>query len=474
MDKRVDKPMDPPSPLGPDLRPPQAALLKWLEPGALDKIMPRTLMARVSITIVVPVLLVQLISTYVFYDNHWNAMLRRMAADLAGDVASVHSFMQDFHTPEERTWLAVSAKHTMDLDVSMQDGAKLSTDRKLIDDPEDPADPLETALWQALHRPFIIDRLRYRSDRLIAVQVQMPDGVLQILVPRSRILPNTTYVFVIWMTGSSLLLFGVATAYLRGQVRSVRRLAQAAESFGKGREVPDFPAEGAFEVRQAARAFNIMRDRIQRQIAQRTDMLAGVSHDLRTPLTRMKLQLALMNDALPEDIAALREDLGEMERMLEAYLAFARGEGTEESTPTDIGELLESLVGRFRREGADVTLSATDLSPKAAIKPIAFERCLGNLIGNAVRYGKSVTVSASRGGGLLNIHVDDDGPGIAPERRDEAFRAFHRLEPSRNPKTGGIGLGLTIARDIVRGMGGEIILDESPAKGLRASLRIPL
>ena len=475
MDKRVNQPMEKPSPLGPDLMPPQATLLKWLEPGALDKVMPRTLMARVSITIIVPMLLTMGVSTYVFYDNHWKATSQRMNADLAGDVASVQSFLQDFHTPEERAWLAVSTKHTLDLDVSLQDGAKLPTDRKLIDDAKDPADDLETALWQALRRPFIIDRLRYRTDRLIAIQVQMQDGVMQVLVPRSRIYgSNTAYVFVIWMMGSSLLLLGVATAYLRGQVLAVRRLAQAADSFGKGREVPDFPAEGAFEVRQAARAFNIMRDRIQRQIAQRTDMLAGVSHDLRTPLTRMKLQLAMMTGAADDDIAALREDLGEMERMLEAYLAFARGEGTEEATSTDIGELLESVVSRFRREGADVTLNATALSPKAAIKPIAFERCLGNLVSNAVRYAKTVTVGASRSGGLLNIHVDDDGPGIPPEKREEAFRAFHRLEPSRNPKTGGIGLGLTIARDIVRGMGGEIMLDKSPAGGLRASLRIPL
>ncbi len=459
----------------PDLTPPPASLLKWLEPGALDKVMPRTLMARVSLTIVVPLILMQVISTFVFYDNHVSAMSRRMNADLAGDVASVQAFLGDFHTPEERAWLAVSAKQTMDLDVSLLDGDTLTTDRRLIDDPDDPADVLEDELWQALRCPFTIDTLRYRTDRLVAIQVQMQEGVLQILVPRSRIFgSNSTYVFVIWMVGSSMLLFGVATAYLRGQVRAVRRLAQAADSFGKGREVPDFPAEGAFEVRQAARAFNIMRERIHRQITQRTDMLAGVSHDLRTPLTRMKLQLAMMTNAAPDDIAALREDLSEMERMLEAYLAFARGEGTEEAAPTDVAELMESVVGRFRREGANISLHAGDLLPRAAMKPIAFERCLGNLIGNAVRYGKTVVVSASRGGGLLNVHVDDDGPGIAPKKREEAFRAFHRLEPSRNPKTGGIGLGLTIARDIVRGMGGEIILDQSPAGGLRASLRIPL
>lgn len=474
MNKAVDKPVPQKPALSPELTPPPAGLLKWLEPGALDRIMPRTLMARASLTIVVPLILVQLISTYVFYDNHWNAMSQRMAAGLAGDVAAVHGFLQDFRTPAERAWMSQNAKQNMDLEVSLTKGAALSAVNRLIDDPTDPVDILENALWQALRRPFTIDTLRYRPERLVAIHVQMQDGVLNILVPRSRIFSNSTLVFVIWMVGSSMLLFGVATAYLRGQVRTVRRLAQAADSFGKGREVPDFPAEGAFEVRQAARAFNIMRERIQRQIAQRTDMLAGVSHDLRTPLTRMKLQLEMMTGIAPEDLSALREDLSEMERMLEAYLAFARGDGMEEATPTDAGELIESIVGRFRREGTSVTLNATELPHRAAMKPIAFERALGNLIANAVRYGKNVTVTATRAGGLLHVHVDDDGPGIAPEKREEAFRAFHRLEPSRNPKTGGIGLGLTITRDIVRSMGGEIVLDESPARGLRATLRIPL
>jgi two-component system osmolarity sensor histidine kinase EnvZ len=460
---------------GTELAPAPAGLLKWLEPGALDKVMPRTLMARASLTIVVPLILVQLISTYVFYDNHWDTMSRRMAADLAGDVATVQVFVRDFHTPEQRAWLTQNAKHTMDLEVAMMEGETLVGQPRVIDEARDTADVLEQALWQALRRPFKIDTLKFRTDRLVAIQVQMQDGVLQILVPRSRIFgSNSTYVFVIWMVGSSMLLFGVATAYLRGQVRTVRRLAQAADSFGKGREVPDFPAEGAFEVRQAARAFNIMRERIQRQMTQRTDMLAGVSHDLRTPLTRMKLQLAMMSQASPEDIEALGQDLGEMERMLEAYLAFARGAGAEEAVLTDVTGLLESVVAKFRREGADISLEAANLPPLAKLKPIAFERCINNLAGNAVRYGKAVVVNATRAGNLLHINIDDDGPGIAPEKREEAFRAFHRLEPSRNPKTGGVGLGLTIARDIVHGMGGEIGLDESPQGGLRASLRIPL
>ena len=473
MDQPVDKSANK---LTPDLMiPPPAGLLRWLEPDILDRVMPRTLMARASLTIVVPLILMQIISTYVFYDNHWSAMSERMANDLAGDVAAVQAFLQDFEAPEQRAWLNQTVKQTMDLEATFEEGAKLNPDNRLIDEATDTSDVLERALWAALHRPFNIDTLRYRTDRLVALHIQMQEGVLQVLVPRSRIWSNSTYVFVIWMVGSSMLLFGVATAYLRAQVRTVRRLAQAADSFGKGREVPDFPAEGAFEVRQAARAFNLMRERIQRQIGQRTDMLAGVSHDLRTPLTRMKLQLAMMSTATPDDILALREDLGEMERMLEAYLSFARGDGTEEATPTDVAGLLESLIGRFRRDGAKITFNAAELPPHpAAIKPIAFERCLGNLIGNAVRYGKNVAVTAAQAGGLLHVHVDDDGPGIPQEQREEAFRAFHRLEPSRNPKTGGIGLGLTIARDIVRGMGGELILDDSPLGGLRASFRIPL
>lgn len=477
MNKPADNAINTPSgQITPDLTPPPTAgLLKWLEPGVLDRIMPRTLMARASLTIVVPLILVQLISTYVFYDNHWSAMSERMASDLAGDVAAVHAFLQDFHAPDQRAWLNDTVKKTMDLEATFEEDATLNTTKRLINEAGDAADVLERALWAALHRPFTIDTLLYRTDRLVALHVQMQDGVLQVLVPRSRIFSNSTYVFVIWMVGSSMLLFGVATAYLRAQVRTVRRLAQAADSFGKGREVPDFPPEGAFEVRQAARAFNVMRERIQRQIAQRTDMLAGVSHDLRTPLTRMKLQLAMMSTATVDDIKALREDLSEMERMLEAYLAFARGDGTEDAVPTDIAGLLESVVGRFRREGANIALNTSELPPQpGTVKPIALERCLANLVGNAVRYAKNVAVTASRAGGLLHVHIDDDGPGIPQNKREEAFRAFHRLEPSRNPKTGGIGLGLTIARDIVRGMGGELILDDSPMGGLRASLRIPL
>ena len=450
---------------------PQGSWLKWPEPAALERIMPRTLMARVSLTIVVPLILVQLISTYVFYDNHWDTMSRRMTQDLAGDIASVSQLMVQFQDPVQRQWVAANAKQTMELDISFEPGAKLER-VDAVNEPEDLA-LFREALRSVLRQPFSIDRFAFRTDRLVAIRVQTEDGVITMLAPRRRIFSNSTLVFVIWMVGSSMLLFGVATVYLRSQVAIVRRLARAAENFGKGREVPDFPSDGPYEVRQAARAFNLMRARIQRQIAQRTEMLAGVSHDLRTPLTRLKLQLAMMENR-SEDIADLREDVAEMERMLEAYLAFARGDGAEEATPANVGEVIEDVVSRFRRDGKGIGLAMTGLPKQMALKAVAFERSLGNLISNAVRYGTRVEVHARRIEGSIQIDVDDDGPGIPAEKREEVFRAFHRLEPSRNVETGGVGLGLTITRDIVRGMGGDVTLGDSPLGGLRATVTIPL
>jgi two-component system osmolarity sensor histidine kinase EnvZ len=273
------------------------------------------------------------------------------------------------------------------------------------------------------------------------------------------------------MVGTAMVLFALATIFMRNQVRPIRRLAAAAEDFGKGREVPDFQLEGASEVRQAAAAFNLMRERIRRQINQRTEMLAGVSHDLRTPLTRMKLELAMIGDG-PET-ADLRADVEEMERMVGGYLAFARGEGTEQPVETNLSALLKDVVNNALREGAAIELQ-TEEEIVVPLRPDAFRRCLNNLIANARRYARSVSLQVLRRGGSIEILVDDDGPGIPESQREEVFKPFYRLESSRNPATGGIGLGLTIARDVMRGHGGELQLGVSPQGGLRAKLRLPL
>ena len=268
-----------------------------------------------------------------------------------------------------------------------------------------------------------------------------------------------------------MILFGVATVFMRNQVKPIRRLALAADSFGKGRDVPLFKPEGAKEVRQAASAFLAMRERMVRQISQRTEMLAGVSHDLRTPLTRMKLQLALLGDA--EGVDELKEDVAEMEYMLDGYLAFARGEGTETPRSEDLATILGGVVAQARRKGGMVELH-TDGNLTVPLRPDAFKRSMTNLIDNAMRYGDHVSVHAGRLGEAIEITIDDDGPGIPEDKREEVFKPFYRLEGSRNPSTGGVGLGLTLARDAIRGHGGDISLGDSPDGGLRVRLRLPL
>jgi two-component system osmolarity sensor histidine kinase EnvZ len=272
------------------------------------------------------------------------------------------------------------------------------------------------------------------------------------------------------MIGSSLVVVSVAAAFLRNQVRSLRRLAAAAEGFGKGRPVAFTKIEGALEVRQAGAAFMQMRDRIQRQIRQRTEMLAGVSHDLRTPLTRMKLALALIGEN--SSVAELKSDVSEMERLVNVYLDFARGEGTETIVETDIAPLIEDVAAAAERQGPVLTLARID-ELVLPVRPNALRRCLSNLIANARHYGHHVWVGVLPVEDGIDILIDDDGPGIPAAERERVFHPFVRLDTSRNPSTGGVGLGLTIARDVARSHGGDVRLETSPHGGLRARVHLP-
>jgi len=274
---------------------------------------------------------------------------------------------------------------------------------------------------------------------------------------------------VFWLVGTSLALAIIAAYFLRQQIRPIRRLAAAADSFGKGRTDVELKPAGAREVRQAASAFLMMRERILRQIGQRTQMLAGVSHDLRTPLTRMKLQLAMLGDG--QGVAELKSDIADMERMVDGYLAFARGEGEEGVARTDLVAMINDVAASAHGITVDVTTKG-DL--KVEVRPHALKRCLTNLVDNAQRYAKHVAITVQRMGRSVTVTIDDDGPGIAADSREAAFRAFFRLDPSRNPETGGTGLGLTIARDIARNHGGDLTLEDSPLGGLRAIVKLPV
>jgi two-component system osmolarity sensor histidine kinase EnvZ len=431
----------------------------------LKRLLPQTMFGRSLLLIVTPLVLLQLIATWIFYDRHWEAVSYRFSSDVAGDIAIVIEAMKLADTNAERDGLLGHVTAVSEL------GFALSPER-LAPSPEAAGgSTLEKQLRRALigrvGRPFSIDA--QTNAHRVLINIELDKGSLAVDVPLSRLYTPTTYIFIMWMIGSSLVLILVAALFLRNQVRSLRRLAAAAEGFGKGRPIA-FKIEGALEVRQAGAAFIQMRDRILGQIRQRTEMLAGVSHDLRTPLTRMKLALDLMD----RDPAArgLKSDVAEMERLINLYLDFARGEGTETAVETDIAALIEDVAAATRRDGTPL---AVDHPARLVVpvRPNALRRCLANLIANAGRYGEHVWLSGVPVEDGVDILVDDDGPGIPPAERDRVFQPFIRLDPSRNPSTGGIGLGLTIARDVARSHGGDVRLENSPYGGLRARLHLP-
>ena len=359
----------------------------------------------------------------------------------------------------------------MSLEINFKEGVSLG-EKNLFNENSYLPDILTRELWRELNRPFTIN-FEY-SPREIEINMQIENGVLNVLAPRDRLFSSTTYIFVLWMIGSSLLLFGIAVLFLNAQVRSVRRLARAADSFGKGRDVPNFKPEGALEVRQAAKAFNIMRDRIKKQITQRTEMLAGVSHDLRTPLSRLRLQLEMLDGVDKKELTGLKDDIDEMQGMLDAYLSFARGETEESPEKILIYSLLKNIQEKFKLANKDFTLIVPNTTELITIKKMALKRCLINLITNADKYANNIEVKAILNKKNLEIYIDDNGPGIEELERENVFKPFYRVDPSRNLNTGGVGLGLTIARDIARSLGGEVALDKSHLGGLRAIIILPV
>jgi two-component system osmolarity sensor histidine kinase EnvZ len=438
----------------------------------IKRILPRSLFGRLVLIILSPLILLQVISTWVFYDRHYETVTRRLAQGLSGDIAAVIQMMIRNPGSVDRLQTFRLAERVMLLKLTFEEGARLEATTRtdtfgifasVLDR------QLAKALREIVDRPFLIDTHSLKKE--VQVEVQLADGMLRVLVPRKRLFSSTTYIFIMWMFGSSIVLFVVALLFMRNQVKSIRRLAQAADSFGKGRDVADFKPEGATEVRQAAGAFIQMRNRIKRQIRQRTEILAGVSHDLRTPLTRMKLQLAMLGPT-PE-AQSLESDVAAMERMVEGYLAFARGESVEQPEPTEVSGLLREVVVQMRRDGGIVDLHV-EQAMTVPLRREPMRRCLSNLIANAQRYGEHVSVRAGPRDKVIEITVDDDGPGIPPDKRREVFRPFFRLEQSRNPETGGVGLGLTIARDVVRNHGGDIVLEDAPGGGLRARIWLPV
>jgi two-component system osmolarity sensor histidine kinase EnvZ len=442
----------------------------WDRFGRLVKgLMPTGLYGRAVLIIIAPMVILQSVVAFVFMERHWNTVTRRLSAAVTQDIAALIEVYRTFPQPDpDNTQIRRIAQQRLGLAVDFLPGTEL---------PPIGAKPFFSLLDQALSeeirkqigRPFWIDTVGRSS--LVEVRIQLDNSVMRVFARRSAAYASNSEIFLLWMVGTSLVLITVAIIFLRNQIRPILRLADAVESFGKGRDVPNFGPRGAQEVRRAALAFIEMKRRVERAIDQRTTMLAGVSHDLRTVLTRFKLELALIGDG-PE-FEGMKKDVDEMGRMLEAYLAFARGDTGEQAAPTDMAAFLEELKDDAERNGHR-TRVVFHGHPVVTVRPNAFKRCLANLVSNAARFASSIAITGHRDHRWMTITVDDDGPGIPHNMREDVFKPFLRLDDARNQDEGGTGLGLAIARDIARTHGGDIMLGDSPLGGLRATVRVPV
>ena len=428
---------------------------------------PKSLFGRSLLIIVLPITIMQIVVTYVFFDAHWQAVNSHLTEGVAGDIAWIVQNYEAAPTAANLKRIGDLAQKTMGLSISFEDGATLPHGRRpVLIVSVDRA--LRRALADHLDAPFWFDTARYPA--YVDIRVKTPHGVLRIIAPDDRVYATKGQIFILWLTVATVLLTGVSILFIRNQVRAIERLAAAADAFGRGVDLP-FRPHGAREVRQAARAFLAMKARIQRHVDQRTTLLAAVSHDLRTPLTRLQLELALSEPG--DRVEEMKRDVADMEHMIDEYLAFARGEGAEPVEPVDLGALLEAVGADAARAGIALEVrAAPGLSAKG--RPNALKRALSNLVANAVDHARRIEVAArtaTEGG--AEILVDDDGPGIPEDRFEEAFAPFGRLDPGRNANGKGVGLGLAIARDIVRGHGGEVSLARSPLGGLRARVWLP-
>lgn len=438
----------------------------------LGELAPKGLYARALIIIIAPIVLLESVVAFAFMERHWNQVTRRLSEATARDMAAVVELYEHYPFTDDYAQLISLSNDKFGLALTIMPPGNLPTaQRKPFFDLLDRA--LSDEIRNHIKKPFWIDTVG--QSRHVEIRVKLDQGVLRFRAQRGQTYASNSHIFLLWMVGVSVVLLTVAILFLRNQIRPILRLAEAADAFGKGRPVPsDFHPRGAREVRQAALAFLEMRDRIRHHVEQRTTMLAGVSHDLRTVLTRFKLELALAGPSA--EVKALQADVKEMQNMLEDYLAFAKGDGGEEAAPTRVLDVLEEVQEDTEHLGTpiEVMLRASGTPIELPLKRQAFKRAVTNLVTNAARFGDNVIIRAGVEDGWLRVEVDDDGPGIPPAERDNVFRPFYRLDHARNQDGGNSGLGLAIARDIARSHGGDIALGNSTMGGLRAVMRIPM
>ena len=428
----------------------------------IKKILPKRLFYRSLLIVAVPIIGLQLIISIVFFDSLWIKTNKGMTRALVGEI---RTFINAYENEEyDKEFLILVFREHLDFNVKFEPLKILPSKDK-----ERRFSPIDRTLRRELKAKFTnywFDTTSYKN--LIDLRIKYKDGYFQFYIPRERVTSSSARIFALWITMPAFLLITISIIFLKNQTRPIISLAKASEKFGRGEEVEEFRPSGALEIRQAGYEFDKMRKRITRHLNQRSEMLSGISHDLRTPLTRIKLQLAFIKDK--EISNKLSNDVSEMEKMLNEYLQFASSSSEEKTETFDISELLESTVIRYEKK--EIT---TDIPERVFLdgRKSLIRRCFNNLIDNSIKYSNNILISLKKSANSIVIIIDDDGPGIPKNERENVFKPFYKIDKSRSDSKSSVGLGLSIASDIIRSHGGNISLETSPAKGLRTKIFLP-
>ena len=431
----------------------------------LKKILPKRLFYRALLIIAVPILVLQLIITIVFFDSLWIKTNKGMTRALINEI---NLFVEIYNNKEiDKKDLKNTSSLFLDLNIELFNNQTFDYQYN-----ERWFSPIDRTLRRELKSNFNLGEFWFDTTsykELIDIRIKYEDGYFKFLVPRDRVTSSSARIFALWITVPAIIMIIISLIFLKNQTRPITNLARAAERFGKGEKIEEFKPSGALEIRQAGHEFDRMRKRILRHLNQRNEMLSGISHDLRTPLTRMKLQIAFIAD---KDLAKkLSEDINEMEKMLNEYLQFTSSSYIEKDEMFNLSELIEQAVIKYNNKNI-----LKDLTPRVYFngRKNLINRCINNIIDNALKYGNKVQIKFNKKNTNLLIIIDDDGPGIPKKEYENVFKPFYKIDKSRADAKSSVGLGLSIASDIIRSHGGKIVLDKSKLNGLSVKIFLPV
>ena len=431
----------------------------------LKKILPKRLFYRALLIVAVPIIVIQLVITIVFFDSLWIKTNKGMTRAL---VSEISTFIEVYDNEKiDKNELTNTFSLFLDLNIEFLENKKFE-----IEYSERWFSPIDRTLRRELKSNFEFEKYWFDTTtykELIDLRIQYQNGYFKFLIPKDRVTSSSARIFALWITVPAIIMVIISLIFLKNQTRPITNLARAAERFGKGEEIEEFKPSGAMEIRQAGHEFDKMRKRILRHLNQRTEMLSGISHDLRTPLTRMKLQIAFIND---KDLGKkLTEDINEMEKMLNEYLQFTSSSYSETDEMFDISELIDQIIGKYNSQNI-----SQDLASRIYFngRKNLINRCLNNIIDNALKYANKVEIKLIKKNTNLFITVDDDGPGINIDEHENVFKPFYKIDKGRADSKSSVGLGLSIASDIIRSHGGNINLEKSKMNGLRVKIFLPI